>query len=237
MAIAQGKLPGDITLLLPKDVERVDSESALALRFLYSTLPQCWDFDPQNRPSMCTLLSQISGLSPQTEIGANGNEDVPADDTQARQKLSEISSQKVDSLSGNEGVASGGLEEETKLAEPPEDPSGNYAEVESAQGDKQNVPAAAHPGGEGANEANSKLVEEEPAVKGDADGAQLEDEKTVPSVPPDRSSRKISPQPPSMVILAVVCILSLCANMFFLLRNPPLRDQEASRPTYRERDL
>lgn len=232
MAIVQGKFPGDITLCLPNDKERVDSDSALALRFLYSTLPQCWEFDPQNRPSICTLLSHLSGLSPQTETGVNGNKDVPADDTQTQPNLYDISSQQEGSFSGNEGVTSGGLEEK-KLAEAPEDPSRDCKEVGSAQEEKQNVSTGPHPDGEGAHEANSELVEEEPAVKR-AHGARLEE---VISATPDQSSRKILPQPPSMLILAAVCILSLCANMFLLLRNHALRDQEAARPTYRERDL
>ncbi|KAG8920117.1 hypothetical protein FRC00_010478, partial [Tulasnella sp. 408] len=39
-AIYQKKLPGDVKLLLSKTPEDADSESALTLRFLYSTLPQ-----------------------------------------------------------------------------------------------------------------------------------------------------------------------------------------------------
>lgn len=46
-AIYQKKLPGDVKLPLSKTPEDADSESALTLRFLHSTLPQ-WDFDLTN---------------------------------------------------------------------------------------------------------------------------------------------------------------------------------------------
>lgn len=64
MAIYQKKLPGDVKLLLSRTSGEAGSESALALRFLYSTLPQCWDFNPRSRPSVSTLLTHISTSSP-----------------------------------------------------------------------------------------------------------------------------------------------------------------------------
>lgn len=74
MAIFEKLLPGDVNLLLLSNFKGADSESALALRFLHSSLPQCWDFEPQRRPSMRTLLSHISHLSDGTVPATGGNE-------------------------------------------------------------------------------------------------------------------------------------------------------------------
>lgn len=63
MAIDRKQPPGDIALLLADNFEGTDPESTLALRFLHSVIPKCWDFEPQRRPSMSTLLSQISNPS------------------------------------------------------------------------------------------------------------------------------------------------------------------------------
>ncbi|KAG8915074.1 Receptor-interacting serine/threonine-protein kinase 3 [Tulasnella sp. 408] len=63
MAIVREQPPGDIALLLPNNFERGDSESALALQFLHSIIPKCWDFEPHRRPRTRTLLSQISNPS------------------------------------------------------------------------------------------------------------------------------------------------------------------------------
>ncbi|KAG8974267.1 hypothetical protein FRC05_007691 [Tulasnella sp. 425] len=99
LAIDRKEPPGDVASLLPNDAE------------------DCWDFDPQNRPTVRAILSHISNISPPTGNEASVNEDVVAGDTQARQGLSDLSSQRETSFHGNEYVASGGLEEGTKLVE------------------------------------------------------------------------------------------------------------------------
>ncbi|KAG8955100.1 Receptor-interacting serine/threonine-protein kinase 3 [Tulasnella sp. 424] len=242
LAMDRKELPGDIALLLPSDAETVDSESALTLRCLSLTLPRCWDFAPHNRP-VCALLSNISNLSPQTENEAGVNEDVIAGDTKAQQGLSDISSQRETSSHGNEYVASGGLEEGTKLAERSTDPpeSGSYAEVESAQGDKRNVPTETHSKGDVADEGSSRAGQDASAIKRDAahSEAQLEeDDQTVHPFTSNRASLKISIQTLCMLIGAAALILSLSANIFFLLRRvDPLPHHEASRPSHHERDL
>ncbi|KAG8897139.1 hypothetical protein FRC00_004765 [Tulasnella sp. 408] len=78
MAIVLKQPPGDIALLLPNSFERVDSESRLALQFLHSVIPSCWDFESQHRPKMCNLLSQMSNLSHETVNAAHQDEDVPS---------------------------------------------------------------------------------------------------------------------------------------------------------------
>ncbi|KAG8974266.1 hypothetical protein FRC05_007690, partial [Tulasnella sp. 425] len=350
LAINEGEIPGDVALLLPNDAEVVKSESALTLRLLASILPQCWDFDPHNRPSICTLLLQLSDTSPQPGVEASRSKDVASGDTQAQKVLSDPSSRQETSFNGDEGFASGGLEEGTKLAktpdpsgscaelksaqqdkqdiravahsedevanetnpmasqarsavnallsqlsdssaqpgaetgeskdvasgdtqaqqvlgypasrqeasfngdedlasggseegptltETPEDPSGNCAGVKSAQEDQQDIPAVAHPEGEVVNEANPMVGQAGSAIKGDVDSeAQFEEgDSKTPSNTSDRSLPKISAQ---TLILVAVCILSLSANMFFVLRKVdplPLRDPEATRASYQERDL
>lgn len=84
MAIVKRRPPGDVTLLLPNKLEGVDSESVLAFRYLQSTLPQCWDFEPQLRPSMRTLFSQISNLSSDSGIVVNWSDEVSVSGEGAR---------------------------------------------------------------------------------------------------------------------------------------------------------
>ncbi|KAG9027114.1 hypothetical protein FS837_004372 [Tulasnella sp. UAMH 9824] len=78
MAIVREQPPGDIALLLPNNFGGADSESALALKFLHSVIPICWDFKSRNRPKMCNLLLQMSNLSDETVNAAGRNEDVPS---------------------------------------------------------------------------------------------------------------------------------------------------------------
>ncbi|KAG8921590.1 hypothetical protein FRC01_000177 [Tulasnella sp. 417] len=63
MAMVRNEPPGDIASLLQNNFEGVDAKCALVLRFLHRVVPRCWNFEPQCRPSMSHLLSQISNLS------------------------------------------------------------------------------------------------------------------------------------------------------------------------------
>lgn len=82
LATGRGELPGNVAFLLPSNAEGGDPAPARTLRFLFSALPECWDFDPQNRPSICTLLSHLSDLSSPTEVEATSA------NTKAQQVLS-----------------------------------------------------------------------------------------------------------------------------------------------------
>ncbi|KAG8993054.1 hypothetical protein FRB90_000802 [Tulasnella sp. 427] len=63
LAMVQKKAPGDTTLLLSEYHEGTDNESTVALQFLHSSLPRCWDFNPLKRPSMEIIHSCFeSGL-------------------------------------------------------------------------------------------------------------------------------------------------------------------------------
>ncbi|KAG8955092.1 hypothetical protein FRC04_009549 [Tulasnella sp. 424] len=244
LAMHRKELPGDASLLLPNDAEDVDSESALYLRFLYSALPQCWDFDPRNRPSTCALLSGISNHSPQTGSEAGAIEEVATGHKQVQQGLSNLSSQREAVLNGNGDVNPGSLEKGTALAETSEDPSGPSAEVESARGDEQNESRKAHVGNEGADNGSLAAGQAASAINGDAGSeAQFgEDDKTVVPTTAYRSSLKI----PAQLLISLmwaVFILSLSANIFLILRLLreadllPQWDQEGSCLTYGERDL
>ncbi|KAG9040421.1 hypothetical protein FS837_000673 [Tulasnella sp. UAMH 9824] len=65
MAIVMKQSPGDVELLYPNNFrfEEKDPSSALTLQFLHTSLPECWDFEPQDRPTMSTLLLHISNPS------------------------------------------------------------------------------------------------------------------------------------------------------------------------------
>ncbi|KAG8955093.1 hypothetical protein FRC04_009550 [Tulasnella sp. 424] len=237
LAMDRKELPGDVVLLLPNDAEVRDSESALNLRFLSSTLPQCWEFNPQNRPSICALLSHLCDTSP-TQIGpeANGNKDFTSGGTQTQQVLSDPSSRRETSFNGNEDVASGGLEEGKKLVETSEDPSGSCAAVERAREDWQGVPTDAHPEAEGTNAENSRAGQDASAMERDADREPRlgKNDKAVTKITSYRSLLKISNQPLSTLIWATALILSISANIFLLLRKAdsfPSRDQETTRAT------
>ncbi|KAG8901763.1 hypothetical protein FRC00_004817 [Tulasnella sp. 408] len=63
MAMVNKRPPGDVNLLLPNKFEDASPESALTLQFLHSTLPHCWNFEPQLRPCTRVLLFQLSNPS------------------------------------------------------------------------------------------------------------------------------------------------------------------------------
>ncbi|KAG9024496.1 hypothetical protein FS837_005343 [Tulasnella sp. UAMH 9824] len=114
MAIVREQPPGDIALLLPNNFEHADSESALALQFLHSVIPRCWDFKSQNRPKMCNLLSQMSNLSEETVNAAGRNEDVPSsgsrDETSLPEALRNASGGLTDSGEGAQGANAGSVD-------------------------------------------------------------------------------------------------------------------------------
>ncbi|KAG8955098.1 hypothetical protein FRC04_009555 [Tulasnella sp. 424] len=188
------------------------------------------------------LLSQLPDSFRQPGVETSESKDVASGDTQAQQVLWDPPSRQETSF--NEDIASGGLEEGTKLAETPEDPSGNCAGVKSAQEDQQDIPAVAHLEGEVVNETNPMVGQAGTAIKGDVDSeARFEDDDPkIPSITSDRSALNISAQTLILVAVCIVCTLSLLANMFFILVlrkvDPlPLRVREATRASYQERDL
>ncbi|KAG8899704.1 hypothetical protein FRC00_001064, partial [Tulasnella sp. 408] len=63
-AIFQKIPPGDVNLLLPKNFGAKDIDCTPTLHFLHSALPQCWDFNPHNRPSISILLSRLANAGP-----------------------------------------------------------------------------------------------------------------------------------------------------------------------------
>ncbi|KIO17629.1 hypothetical protein M407DRAFT_32688 [Tulasnella calospora MUT 4182] len=139
MAIVQKQLPGDINLLLPSNFEGADSESAHALRFFHSVIPRCWDFKTQRRPSMSALLSQMSNLSSET----------------------------VDTASGNEGGGPGGSGDEATLAEASKDPPGGRADPEEvSQEDSQILSGKEHRHEEEATGENVRVDDEQTETEG-----------------------------------------------------------------------
>lgn len=233
MAIAQGKPPGDISLLLLNNVETVDSDSVLASRFLHSALPPCWNFEPQNRPPISTLLSQISDLSSQTETE---NEGVASGDSQSQKALSNFTSQRENSLNGN------GSRKAMSLSVSLQDPSRCCGGVEGTQMDKQKAPTDAYLKGSRATEEDLGKDQGGSGMRGVASRQShlTEGDKNITQITPDRSSPKISISRFHILILLAASTLSLCANIFLLFRGvDPLRprDEEAARPTYQRRDL
>ncbi|KIO21817.1 hypothetical protein M407DRAFT_28585 [Tulasnella calospora MUT 4182] len=216
LAIAQNKLPGDVALLLPSNSESADSDSALALRFLYSTLSQCWEFDPQKRPPICTLLSHISSPTSLTETEAEGTEDVAPRDSPPREGTSPLAK-----LENSHGERTG--------------------DDEAAQEDKQNVSTNASPGGEKVVgddlEGDQKEVAGQEGAKSDElrDG----DHGTWKNQAAEITLNRITPMTSTLTLttltLGVACILALGAilyrsvRMFGSLFRP---DQKSTSPDY-----
>ncbi|KIO21818.1 hypothetical protein M407DRAFT_217538, partial [Tulasnella calospora MUT 4182] len=180
MAIYQKNLPGDVKHLLSKIPEGADSESALALRFLYSTLPQCWDFDPHKRPSISTLLSQ---LPLQTNTINEG-------DSESREEEIEIKQDTVDNGGGGKPRIFDGNHMET---------SGPQAQVPSG-GDTPSPPSVGcrYP------ECNVKRVSKNCSssmcprhCRQNGSSCRIHGLGAISSPPPKRGGENLDEEPPS----------------------------------------
>ncbi|KAG8953763.1 hypothetical protein FRC00_006163 [Tulasnella sp. 408] len=216
LAIAQKKLPGDVALLLPKNSESTTSGSSVTLRFLYVTLPQCWDFHPRKRPSVCTLLSHISRPPPQTERESKGIEDVPSNN-----------------LPSDEGTSS-----LVKLQNPPRE---GPVDDEGSPGDKLDIPTNAYPGGEKVAEDYLRNNQEEAQRRESANAGEQRYEdhsigkNQVTEITPNRNTAMASTFPLSAFILGIACILALGAilyQFFGTFYSLFQQDQEAGSTNY-----
>lgn len=105
VAMIQKQQPCDVNLLLPNKFEEADYDTVLALESLYSTLPRCWDLDPQRRPSINSLMSQITNpsLGRVTTVSRTGK--VSSDGSREGESPPQNSSRKpVDPLRGTQGA-------------------------------------------------------------------------------------------------------------------------------------
>ncbi|KAG8917003.1 hypothetical protein FRC01_002726 [Tulasnella sp. 417] len=211
LAIAQKKFPGDVTLLLPNDSESVDPNFALTLRFLRSTLPRCWDFDSRKRPSIRTLLLEIS--SPSLPTG------VRADEEDAAQ---------TDSLPQDGATA---------LATSEDSLGERTCNEDGTQGDVQNILESAYPGGEEVTKDDSEFDQREAVTLEAAkpDESRHEDHNTMKAqaieTTPDRPVPITSSLPLSTVALGVTCIFALGAILYQLLKIFRFLSQSVQGPT------
>lgn len=235
MAIVQKQPPGDITLLLSNNFQGADPESALALRFLRSAIPKCWDFEPRRRPSMSILLSQMSDISSVTvdvarenECGRIGGSNGGATFAEARE------------------IPSGGADQNEVERESDQDVSENYhpqreeATVENVrvdhrktgakgstdtdvntQGDPRNALMNAHPQDNQLVEENVTLGQDGTGLK---EGPSNDEQETadqvvagdkVADIVADHPSAKISIPALDPIILVVVCIIALLSAVAF----------------------
>ncbi|KAG8916810.1 hypothetical protein FRC01_002860 [Tulasnella sp. 417] len=198
LAIAQKKFPGDVTLLLPNDSESVDPNSALTLRFLRSTLPRCWDFDSRKRPSIRTLLLEISSPSPPTDMEADEEGGVQSD------------------LLPQDAV--------TALSTPEDSLGESTCNEEGTQGDVQNILESTYPGGEEVTKDDSEFDQREAATleaaktdesrQGDHNMRKAQAIETTP----DRPFPITSPSRFSTEALGVACIFALGVILYQLLK-------------------
>ncbi|KAG9041839.1 hypothetical protein FS837_011688 [Tulasnella sp. UAMH 9824] len=109
-AMIHEQSPCDVNLLLPNNFGEADYDAALVLELLCSTLPQCWDFHPQRRPSMRSLISQISDPSSAKVTTASRINDVSSDNSKdggvPPEAPQNSSSKPVDSPGSTQGVGS-----------------------------------------------------------------------------------------------------------------------------------
>lgn len=205
MAIVQEQPPGDISLLLPKNLGVMDSESALALQFLYSAVPQCWDFKPERRPSMFTLLSRISNLSSDLEKAAGGTEGGGLDNLDLKARPAETS----DTPSSGYG----------------DQDEGSQEGKQGAQHATQNTLLNGYSQNNSVVERKVEVSENEAAMRETANrdeqrnGAQSVADDKAPEVAPSRQSSDIL-SPTFINVLGSVYILAISTIVYQGLRTP-----------------
>ncbi|KAG8916809.1 hypothetical protein FRC01_002859 [Tulasnella sp. 417] len=260
MAIAQEQPPGDIELLLPSHFVDANSESALALRFLRAVIPRCWDFEPQRRPSMSTLLSQMSNLTSEIVDALSRMEDGGLDglDTGATPvEASEISAggrtdQDEVAQEGNQGL----LESDHLRGEEPTDENVmvDHEETEAKGATNDDEPSTNVDAQEdiliNAGSQNERVVEENVGVNRDEaamkDGGDNEEQQhqdhgvtgdQVTNIAPNRLPFNISTPPLSKVTLGAACMIALLSTIAYQsLRTsdslPPPDSAAAIRPDH-----
>ncbi|KAG9023384.1 hypothetical protein FS837_005835 [Tulasnella sp. UAMH 9824] len=260
MAIFQQRPPGNVALVLPSNFEGTDSGSALALQFLHSVIPTCWDFDPQNRPTMSTLLSQISNLSFETVNVVGANTDGSFTGSQERATFLEASKRSLGAGANDDEVPRvenqcllenirlprKGAEENVKFNDEQMerqrisniDESNNNADV---QGDTRNTLANAYPEKEKVAEGNVVVDQDEIAMKKGANSDEQTNEgqgvlhDRVANITSNHPSSNISTPTLGKIALGVASIIALSVTGYGWFRTSdflPLPDALAIRPDH-----
>lgn len=256
MAISQQRPPGDAALVLPSNFEGTDSGSALALQFLHSVIPRCWDLDPQKRPTMSTLLSQISNLSFETVNVAGRNEDGSLSGSHDGATSLEVSERSLRAGANDDEVPRGDnncLPESIHLLREgaEENLQVNHEQMEkqsisNTDESNNNVDAQGATGNTNARPEQKKVVKENvgvdqdeiPMKKGVNSGEQTNEGQGVPHH--DKVTRITSNHPSSntstptlgKIALGVASIIALSVTGYGWFRILPLPDAVAIRPDH-----
>lgn len=220
------------------------SEAALALRFLHSKLPDCWNFEPRRRPSIRDLLSQISNLSPGAVLSPSSHEDVDPNgsgegmillealQTQSDERVNHDEAAQGDGKPGLEIAFSQGEKTigtratvdrvETGIQEGPHDDGPNSDE--GTQGRNRNIRIDDHTQGDSVVEDNVEGEKDETKMKKDASNGEQRNKDQTAAEDHDRLTgiayppSNISTLAIGQFALGLTIILALSAIAYPLLR-------------------
>ncbi|KAG9041838.1 hypothetical protein FS837_011687 [Tulasnella sp. UAMH 9824] len=255
MSMIRKERPGDIDLILPNNFEGAASDSAFDLWFLHSAIPQCWDFEPRSRPTMCTLHSKIHNLSSESDTAAVASDGVGPGASSAGAKLPKTSKApsgkraegdndaQGDRITGvgnaphggevaEESAREGREKTETKVDTNDDEPSN--------EGGQRYRVIGAYPQGDSMAEENMADKREQAAMK-DVAGDEWRNEdqngadNEFTNIASDRPPSQVSTPALSKSIFGVASIIALSAIAHRLLQisdSSPLSHPPTSRPDF-----